>query len=160
MIDRREFLTEIAVGCLAMPLLTKPEINGNYLKTEVLRVDHVNGNKRIYPRKVVEKAIADKQQLLGEFWTDGVHRKEGTIHFANVSHEIKNLYLEDDCLMADIQILQTPRGRILKDLLQETAFRPFGIGSGKVNDDGIFVINDNYKLISIDAMPAKVAAKL
>jgi hypothetical protein len=76
-----------------------------------------------------------------------------------VSHEVKNIYLEDDYLKAEILILDTPRGKIL-DSIKDISFRPFGFGRAKVNENGDVVIGDDYKLIGVDAMPTSMSVKL
>ncbi len=166
---RRKFLSDgmAAVGLLSISDLSafidKVEVNDKYFVTTILRVDHVNGNGRIYPKAVIEKAVANFQSgmVLGEFWDgNGHHRKDIAIYFVNVSHEIKNIYLEGDYLKAYISILDTPRGKALKSLVKDVSFRPFGFGHYKVNENGTVVVGNDYKLIGVDAMPTSMAVKL
>ena len=82
--------------------------------------------------------------------------KTAIVSLANVSHIINRLKMVDDYMVGDIEVLNTPSGRVLQRLLESSldsvAFRTQGIGNGTVNDDGILIIRDNYKLISIHAL--------
>jgi hypothetical protein len=166
---RREFLSEslatiglLSTGGLGAFVGEVKRVDDKHFITTILRVDHVNANRRIYPKSVIEKAVANFEHgsVLGELWDgNGHHRKDVVIKFANVSHEVKNIYLEDDYLKAEILILDTPRGKIL-DSIKDISFRPFGFGRAKVNENGNVVIGDDYKLIGVDAMPTSMAVKL
>lgn len=157
--DRRTFLAEGLIGVTA--LLTKTGIPPQIRPTEegmwvapVLKVDHPNGNKRIYPMPLVENLIWSwdyKNVKLGQLGMP----EDGLIHIAEVSHRIVSVYVMGDYLMAEISITNTPKGEILKKLLEEdadkVAFRTMGVGSGKVDDNGCLVI-DMYELTGINAL--------
>ncbi len=172
---RRQFLTETtaAVGVLAIGNLSGPYLGlfaeeKDFFTVEILKVDCPNTNERIYSKAAIEKAISDFQpgKMFGELWDgNGHYRTVGSISLNNMSHEIKRIYLEDNRLMADVKIMNTPRGRDLKSLMaideNSISFRPFGISDSKDENefkDGAYIIK-NYKLISIDAMPTSIAAK-
>ena len=54
--------------------------------------------------------------LLGELLVDG-YQSSPVISLSNVSHQITNIKLEENKIIADINVLDTPKGRILKDLI-------------------------------------------
>jgi hypothetical protein len=84
---------------------------------------------------------------------------DGTIWLKNVSHAINKTYLENNELKVEIEILNTPPGQLLKNLLKSPdmiAFRTQGVGTG-INENGIFTL-ENYSLISINALPANEAS--
>lgn len=71
------------------------------------------------------------------------------ISMNNVSHTIENVYIEDNSIYGDIHILNTPKGKIVKDILNNN--QSIGIASrgvGTVSSDGI--VSDNYKLFTFD----------
>ena len=159
--DRREFLGSSAalVICANFEFASEDK----FIVT-VLRVDHPNSNKRIYPRAVIEKAITEIDgPLLGEFF-DGTWSRPIPSQLDKASHEVTKIYLDGDYLMAEIKPLNTPQGRLLKNLLcdkAEFSFRPAGTASGcRVDLYGNCVIGRNYKFVSIDVMPTKIASKL
>ena len=168
--DRRTFLAETlagAAGCFfpVENLLADVPLRSEHL---IARADRINGNKRIYPKALLERVVADfkampPRSLMGELG----QKEDSIIHFANVSHMIVDLKLSDfgpqlgHHLIAEIELLATPCGTILKKLMQSpgtVAFRTCGVGSGRVNEDGVLVIGDSYKMITINALPAKEAA--
>lgn len=57
--------------------------------------------------------------------------------------------------MGEGVILNTPHGKILKALINDgvrVGISSRGVGNGKVNEDGILVIGESYKLITFDAV--------
>ena len=65
--------------------------------------------------------------------------------------------------MGEAEILSTPHGRILKSLINDgvrVGISSRGVGNGKVDENGILVIGESYKLITFDAVadPSTFAA--
>jgi hypothetical protein len=65
--------------------------------------------------------------------------------------------------MGEGEILNTPHGKILKSLLNDgvrIGISSRGVGNGKVDENGILVIGESYKLITFDAVadPSTFAA--
>ena len=117
--------------------------------------ESVNKNKRMYPYDVLDEnmqrlqeAIKDRR-LVGEL----DHPTDSIIHFANASHIITKMWWEGNTLMGEGEILTTPHGKVLKALLDndvKVGISSRGVGNGKVNEDGILVIGESYKLITFD----------
>ncbi len=117
----------------------------------------VNKNKRMYPKDVLnenvkrlQEAILDRR-LVGEL----DHPTDSIIHFANASHIVSKLWWENNILMGEGEILNTPSGQILKNLIDggvKVGISSRGVGNGEVNEDGILVIGESYKLITFDAV--------
>jgi hypothetical protein len=125
----------------------------------------VNKNKRMYPFDVLSENISrlqeamDDRRLVGEL----DHPTDSIIHFANTSHVVTKLWWEGNVLMGEGEILNTPSGMILKNLIDggvKVGISSRGVGNGKVNEDGILVIGESYKLITFDAVadPSTFAA--
>jgi hypothetical protein len=125
----------------------------------------VNKNKRMYPRAVLEANV----QRLGEVIDVGGligecdHPTDSIIHFANCSHMVKKLWWEGNTLMGEGVILDTPMGKLLKSLINcgvRIGISSRGVGNGKVNENGILVIGESYRLITFDAVadPSTMAA--
>jgi hypothetical protein len=125
----------------------------------------VNKNKRMYPFDVLSENIGrlqeaiDDRRLVGEL----DHPTDSIIHFANTSHVVTKLWWEGNVLMGEGEILNTPSGMILKSLIDggvKVGISSRGVGNGKVNEDGILVIGESYKLITFDAVadPSTFAA--
>ena len=87
---------------------------------------------------------------------------DSIIHFKNASHLITDIRFKKDDLECEVELLDTLNGFTLKELLEKTPeavrFRPQGIGNGKVNENGILILNDSYKLITINALSTSEAS--
>jgi len=119
--------------------------------------DAINKNKRTYPFEVLAenvkglKEAIDNGGLIGEL----DHPTDSIVHFANASHKITKLWWEGKVLMGEGVILNTPHGKILKALINDgvrVGISSRGVGNGKVNENGILVIGESYKLITFDAV--------
>lgn len=117
----------------------------------------VNKNKRMYPYDVLDENLqrlmecVDDRRLIGEL----DHPTDSIIHFANASHVVTKLWWEGNVLMGEGEILNTPHGKVLKALINDgikVGISSRGVGNGKVNEDGILVIGESYKLITFDAV--------
>jgi hypothetical protein len=119
----------------------------------------------MYPFDVLSENISrlqeamDDRRLVGEL----DHPTDSIIHFANTSHVVTKLWWEGNVLMGEGEILNTPSGMILKNLIDggvKVGISSRGVGNGKVNEDGILVIGESYKLITFDAVadPSTFAA--
>jgi hypothetical protein len=127
--------------------------------------DAVNKNKRSYPFSVLDENIKKLQEsikdrrLIGEL----DHPTDSIVHFAAASHLITKLWWEGNILMGEAEVLNTPHGKILKALINDgvkIGISSRGVGNGKVNENGILVIGESYKLITFDAVadPSTFAA--
>jgi hypothetical protein len=119
--------------------------------------DSINKNRRTYPFSVLSenvkalKEAMDGGGLIGEL----DHPTDSIVHFANASHRITRLWWEGKVLMGEGAILNTPHGKILKALINDgvrVGISSRGVGNGKVNEQGILVIGESYKLITFDAV--------
>lgn len=46
------------------------------------------------------------------------------VNFEDITHKIDNIYIKDNSIMADIDILDTPKGKIIQELLERGNIRP------------------------------------
>jgi hypothetical protein len=97
------------------------------------------------------KQVVESRGLVGEL----DHPTDSIIHFANASHVITKLWWEGNVMMGEGEILNTPPGKCLKALINDgvrVGISSRGVGSGRVNENGILVIGESYKLITFDAV--------
>ena len=110
-----------------------------------------NLNGRVYSKKILKNILpelcekANERRLLGEL---GFGETKG-VSLSNVSHLIKNIRIEENVLLGDIEILETDSGEILKSTIDNVVFRPRGLGY--VNKRGNI---SEYEIITFDAIPA------
>jgi len=125
----------------------------------------INKNKRIYPFEVLSENVKKLNEcvkhrgLIGEL----DHPTDSIIHFEKASHVITKLWWDGNVLMGEGEILNTPHGKILRSLLNDgvrVGISSRGVGNGKVNENGVLVIGESYKLITFDAVadPSTFAA--
>lgn len=127
--------------------------------------DAINKNRRMYPYDVLNINVGRLVESIGSGGLIGEldHPTDSIIHFANASHKITKLWWEGKTLMGEGVILNTPCGKILKSLINDNVrvgISSRGVGNGKVNEEGILVIGESYKLITFDVVadPSTFAA--
>jgi hypothetical protein len=125
----------------------------------------VNKNKRMYPFGVLDENVKRLNEVISGRGLVGEldHPTDSIIHFKEASHVITRLWWEGNVLMGEGEILNTPHGKVLKALLNDgvrVGISSRGVGNGKVNENGILVIGESYKLITFDAVadPSTFAA--
>lgn len=106
-------------------------------------------NGRIYPQTVIEKmyrkiSASQPHERFGEFGMPTGH----TVDLEDVAFVYSNPALEDGVLYVDVQILETPKGKALMDVIEHVDFKPVGFGNVDENN----VLQDDYELISINAI--------
>lgn len=161
--DRREFFeaaAAIAAGSRAAAGEISRTADYGTFEAAVLRLDRANGNKRIYPKSVMRACVADNPAGLGRLWHDG--QEFGVKDLSRVSHRYTRLRVLGDYVTARIELLHTPCGDQLREMIKNKAvvFRTSGIAGGTTHENGVTVIGKDYRLVSIDAIPVGKAARL
>jgi hypothetical protein len=113
-----------------------------------------NGNGRVYPKSVLKREIERYQDSIRERRALGEldHPDDSVINLKNASHLVTKMWWEGDNVMGKIEVLDTPSGRILKDLLKSGV--KLGIssrGMGSVKESmGSLTVEDDFQLICFD----------
>ena len=118
----------------------------------LLRLNEVNLNGRIYRdnenlRESI-KDFNDRQKKMGVAYGELGYPDTFDTNLGNVSHCIKNVRIEGDNVVGDIRVLDTEKGNILQEKLNEMVIRPRA--AGNTNADGTVNISRVY---SFDAIP-------
>lgn len=118
---------------------------------KILKFDILNLNGRMYTKESISKAIKDvrnKTKEMGVFYGCLGYPENDKFRLAlNVSHTIKKLYIRNNILYGQIEILDTKPGKILKDNIDSYVFRPRMTGNADKNK--VCHVDD---IISIDAI--------
>lgn len=111
-----------------------------------------NRNGRVYPKEVMQKEVSrymkeyvDTKRAFGELG----HPDGPTINLDRVSHMIVSLKEDGNNFIGRAKIMDTPMGKIAKNLLDEGAklgVSSRGLGSLKVNNEGINEVQDDFYL--------------
>ena len=145
--------------------LTKRQINeslednnGRLIVNGVLqRAEAENQNGRVYPRSILEREVEKykgreikENRALGEL----DHPESSVVELKNTSHIIRDVYWKGDDVMGKVEVLKTPAGNILKELLEAgctVGISSRGMGSVKEASNGKSVtVEDDFDLICWD----------
>ena len=158
----KKLLTEFHELCkdgICLDLLTEREkrevANGMiYLSGRIQTADKKNGNGRSYPFKVLKREIDNYSNVIKDNRALGEldHPDDSVINLRNVSHIVTDVWWEGKDVMGKIKVLDTPSGRILKDLINagvKLGISSRGLGSVK-ESMGNTVVQEDFELICFD----------
>jgi hypothetical protein len=114
-----------------------------------------NGNGRIYPKEILEreaKKYAETAIKSNTAMGELDHPESTIINLKNASHNIKRIWWEGNDLMGELELLNTPSGKIAQEIV--SAGIPLGIssrGMGSVQQIGETVeVQDDFELLCWD----------
>jgi hypothetical protein len=114
-----------------------------------------NGNGRIYPKEILAreaKKYAEGPVALNTAMGELDHPESSIVNLNNVSHNIKRIWWEGNDLMGELELLNTPSGKIAQEII--LAGIPLGIssrGMGSVQQIGETVeVQDDFELLCWD----------
>jgi len=120
-----------------------------------MQAEQVNRNRRVYPKKVLEKAVGkylteyvNKGRAVGEL----NHPDGPTINLDKVSHRITELSWNGNDVVGKALILNTPMGNIVKGLLEggcQLGVSSRGMGT-VASRNGRSEVNDDFTLSTVD----------
>jgi hypothetical protein len=129
--------------------------NGKVMMKGILqKADTLNQNGRIYPIHVLEREVRNYQKFIVENRALGEldHPDSSVVNLKNVSHVIREAYLEGGTVYGTVELLDTPSGKILQSLVEsgvKLGISSRGVGSTKKQGD-YHVVQDDFQLICWD----------
>lgn len=129
--------------------------NGKVMMKGVLqKADTLNQNGRIYPIHVLEREVRNYQKFIVENRALGEldHPDSSVVNLKNVSHVIREAYLDGGTVYGTVELLDTPSGKILQSLVEsgvKLGISSRGVGSTKKQGD-YHVVQDDFQLICWD----------
>jgi hypothetical protein len=129
--------------------------NGNLVVEGILATAEVkNGNGRYYARELWEREMDKYSQLIKERRAIGEldHPESSVINLQNVSHIISEYWWDEDNVMGKIEILPTPSGNILKEIIKAgvtVGVSSRGMGSLEQNGN-VMEVQDDFELLCWD----------
>ena len=132
--------------------------NGRLIVNGVLqRAEAENQNGRVYPKGILEREVQKyKNREIKENRAFGEldHPESSVVELKNTSHIVRDVYWKGDDVMGRVEILKTPAGNILKELLEAgctVGISSRGMGSVKEASNGKSVtVEDDFALICWD----------
>ena len=137
--------------------LTEAKVAGGRMrvKGKLQEAEQRNGNGRVYPMDILRKQVEiyikgpiASNTAMGEL----DHPEAAIVNLNNVSHNIKRIWWEGNDLMGELELLNTPSGKIAQEIV--SAGIPLGIssrGMGSVKQIGESVeVQDDFELVCWD----------
>ncbi len=128
---------------------------GNLLVEGVLATAEVqNGNGRYYAKSLWEREMDKYKELIEQRRSMGEldHPESSVVNLKNVSHLISEYWWDGDNVMGKIEILPTPAGNILKELIKHgvtVGVSSRGMGSLEQRN-GMMEVQDDFELLCWD----------
>ena len=124
------------------------------LKGVIQRSETVNQNGRIYPKSILEREVMNYQKLIKENRALGEcdHPDSSVVELKNVSHIVRKAYMDGDTVFGSIEILDTPKGKIIQSLIESgvtLGISSRGVGSTRSQGD-TQIVQDDFQLICFD----------
>jgi len=153
-----EYMPFRPIGSLTESSGASYGIPGGFVVQGVLqRAGAKNQNGRVYPKQILERECRRYQQeyisqhrALGEL----DHPESSVVNLNNVSHNVLKIWWEGDDLQGAVQILDTPSGKILKELFRAgitLGISSRGLGSVKeLRNEGTVEVQEDFELICWD----------
>lgn len=127
------------------------------LKNVVLqRANTKNQNGRVYPKEVLmreaavyKKNFVDSRRALGEL----DHPESPVVNLKNVCCNVVGLWTDGDDVRGDVEILSTPTGNIVKELIKNNiklGISSRGMGSVRQMEENTVEVSDDFSLICFD----------
>lgn len=129
-----------------------------YIEGICLQAGIVNQNKRLYPRGIMESAVAafdsdflKHNRAVGEL----NHPSTPEVNPERIAIRIESLNQDSNNFLTKAKVLGTPTGRIVESLLEggvKLGLSSRGMGALKPNDNGINEVQEGYRLSAIDVV--------
>lgn len=126
------------------------------VKGVLQRANAKNQNGRVYPKEIL---VRESQKYDGEFIKQRRalgeldHPESTVVNLRNVSHNITEMHWEGDDLVGTIEILSTPSGNIVKELMKNgirLGVSSRGVGSVNSLGEGTVEVDEDFNLICFD----------
>ena len=146
-------------GGVCQDLLTEEEkryvADGGMILSGIMQMTETrNGNGREYQHETMCREVNNYQKLVKESRALGEldHPDDSVINLKNCSHMVTAIWMEGKNVMGKIKVLETPSGKILKELVNggvTVGVSSRGMGSVR-EEKGQTMVEDDFQLICFD----------
>ena len=136
--------------------LVNEDASGRTIVKGILqRAGAENQNGRVYPMPILQREAKRYETLIKERRALGEldHPDSSVINLKNVSHNVREIHWEGNDLCGTVEILPTPSGNILKELLRAgilLGISSRGMGSVSNIGEGKVEVGEDFELIGWD----------
>ena len=141
----------------------RPTIRESKTRPGVFEVEGVmqrakaeNQNGRVYKKEILER---EAKKYIEEFVKRGNafgeldHPESPVVSLKNASHIVKDLYWKGDDLMGKVELLNTPAGNIVKEIIKAghtIGISSRGTGSVQQTNEGQLEVQPDFELVCWD----------
>ena len=133
----------------------KIEYNDNKMPTKLsgifMTANKEVANGRIYSKKIIESQLQEVLPIIKNksFFGELGHSTSNNLDMKNTALIVDKLYWDNNNLIGEASLLDTPSGNIAKELLKKGNIGISSKGLGTVDEETKYV-NDDYKLLQFD----------
>ena len=115
-----------------------------------------NQNGRIYKREILEDQVREYIEnfvKVGNAYGELDHPESAVVSLKNASHVVKDLWWDGDDLMGKVELLNTPSGNIVKEILRgghTIGISSRGTGSVQQTNEGTLMVQPDFELVCWD----------
>ncbi|CAB4124941.1 prohead core scaffolding protein and protease [uncultured Caudovirales phage] len=115
-----------------------------------------NQNGRIYKREILEQEVQNYIEnfvKIGNAYGELDHPESAIVSLKNASHVVKELWWEGDDLMGKLELLNTPSGNIVKEIIRgghTMGISSRGTGSVTQTNEGTLMVQPDFELVCWD----------
>lgn len=115
-----------------------------------------NQNGRTYSKEIL---MREAERYMNEFVKNGNafgeldHPESPVVELKNASHVVKDLYWKGNDLMGKVELLNTPAGNIVKEIIKAghtIGISSRGTGSVQQTNEGALEVQDDFELVCWD----------
>ena len=141
----------------------RPTIKESKTRPGVFEVEGVmqrakaeNQNGRIYSKDILEresKKYVEEFVKRGNAFGELDHPESPVVSLKNASHIVKELYWKGDDLMGKVELLNTPAGNIVKEIIKAghtIGISSRGTGSVQQTNEGTLEVQPDFELVCWD----------
>ena len=141
----------------------RPTIRESKSKPGVFEVEGImqrasaqNQNGRVYKKEILER---ETKRYIEEFVNNGNafgeldHPDKPIVELKNASHIVKELWWQGDDLMGKVELLNTPAGNIVKEIIKAghtIGISSRGTGSVQQTNEGTLEVQPDFELVCWD----------
>src|SRR5210317_1089793 len=141
----------------------RPTITESKSKPGVFEVEGImqrasaqNQNGRVYKKEILER---ETKRYIEEFVNNGNafgeldHPDKPIVELKNASHIVKELWWQGDDLMGKVELLNTPAGNIVKEIIKAghtIGISSRGTGSVQQTNEGTLEVQTDFELVCWD----------
>ena len=120
------------------------------------RASSENQNGRIYRKEILQreaKKYMDEFVKRGNAFGELDHPESPVVSLKNASHIVKDLYWNGDDLMGKVELLNTPAGNIVKEIIKAghtIGISSRGTGSVQQTNEGHMEVQPDFELVCWD----------